>query len=64
MTKLWQLSGSEIATAIRAKEFTATEVCKDHLQRLSEVNGALNAVVKEMPDEALEAAKKVDEQIA
>ena len=64
MTKFWQLSGSEIASAIRAKEFTAVEVCKDHLQRLGEVNGALNAVVKEMPDEALDAAKKVDEQIA
>lgn len=64
MTSLWQLSGSEIASGIRSKEFTATEVCKDHLRRLSEVNGALNAVVKEMPDEALDAAQKVDDQIA
>ena len=64
MKNLWQLSGSEIASAIRAKEFTAVEVCNDHLKRLGEVNSALNAVVKEMPDEALEAARNVDDQIA
>jgi len=64
MTNLWQLSGAEIASGVRSKEFSAVEVCESHLQRLGEVNGGLNAVVKEMPDEALIAAKVVDAQIA
>lgn len=64
MTNIWQLSGSEIASGIRSKKFSAIEVCESHLQRLGDVNGALNAVVKEMPEEALAAAKDVDDQIA
>ncbi len=64
MSQLWQLSASEIASGIRSRKFSAVETCDSHLQRLSDVNGALNAVVKEMPDEAIAAAKEIDTQIA
>ncbi len=64
MSQLWQLSASEIASGIRSRKFSAIETCESHLQRLSDVNGALNAVVKEMPEEAIAAAKDVDTQIA
>jgi len=62
--EIWQLSATQIADAVRTGELSASEVTKAHLQRLEDVNPAINAVVQEFPDEALEAARKVDDQIA
>ncbi|MGR3344304.1 MAG: amidase family protein [Paracoccaceae bacterium] len=64
MSHLWQLSASEIADAVRSRKLSAVEVTKAHLKRLDEVNPALNAIVQEFPDEALAAAKSVDDRIA
>jgi amidase len=64
MSKLWQLSASQIASGVRSRKYSAEEVAKAHLERLSEVNGMLNAVVDEFPDEVLSEAKKVDAQVA
>jgi amidase len=64
MSHLWQLSASEIAHAVRSRKFSAIEVTKAHLDRLQAVNPALNAVVQEFPEEALDAARAVDDQIA
>lgn len=64
MPHFWQLSASEIADSVRSGKLSATEVTKAHLERLGEVNPALNAVVQEFPEEALAAAKAVDDQIA
>jgi len=64
MSKLWQLSASEIASGVRSRKYSAVEVAKAHLARLGEVNGALNAVVEEFPEEALVEAEKVDVQVA
>ncbi len=63
-SQLWQLSASEIANAVRSKKRSAVEVTTAHLERLSSVNPTLNAVVQEFPDEALDAARVVDAQIA
>ena len=64
MSKLWQLSATDIADAVRTKKLSAVEVARSHLDRLGEVNGVLNAVVQEFPDEAIVAAKEVDQKIA
>lgn len=64
MTHIWQLSAAEIAASIRSKKLSAVEVTRAHLERLDAVNRALNAVVQEFPEEALSAAKAVDDQIA
>ncbi|MCP5075591.1 MAG: amidase family protein [Rhodobacteraceae bacterium] len=64
MAQIWQLSASEIANSVRNKKLSAVEVTMAHLERLDAVNGALNAVVQEFPDEALAEAQKVDDGIA
>jgi len=64
MSEIWQLSATEIASAVRAKKLSAVEVAKSHLQRLGAVNGALNAVVQEFPQDAITAAQEVDRKIA
>jgi len=64
MTGICQKTATEIAAAVRSKAISATEVARAHLERISSVNPAINAVVQALPDEALLAAKTVDEVIA
>lgn len=64
MSDLWRLSAVEVASRVRAGDLSASEVTGDVLERLSAVNPAINAVVQEMPDEALDAARRVDEAVA
>jgi amidase len=64
MPQIWQLSAAEIASSVRSKELSAVEVTKAHLERLDTVNGTLNAVVQEFPEESLSAARAVDDRIA
>ena len=63
MSELWRLPGYEISELVRSKQISAVEVTKVHLDRLKEVNPKLNAVVQEMPDEAIEDAKEIDRKI-
>jgi amidase len=64
MSDIWQLSASEIADAVRSKRLSAVEVTQAHLARIDAVNPNINAVVQEFPDEALDAARAVDETLA
>ena len=59
MSELWKLPGYEIAELVKSRQISAVEVTKAHLERLSKVNPKLNAVVQEMPEEAIEDAKKL-----
>jgi len=63
MSELWKLPGYEISKLVRSKQISAVEVTKAHLDRLNEVNPKLNAVVQEMPEEAIEGAKEIDRKI-
>ncbi len=63
MGDLWQLSASEVTEKITSGEITATAVTEDTLARLSSANPAINAVVEEMPDQAMAAAEAVDKAI-
>lgn len=64
MPQIWQMTASEIATAVRAKAMSATEVATAHFERLADINPKVNAVVQEFPEEALQAARQIDEAIA
>ncbi|MFK7945479.1 MAG: amidase family protein [Paracoccaceae bacterium] len=57
---LWKLTATEITEGVKSGDFRAREVTEATLARLSDVNPALNAVVGEMPEEALAAADAVD----
>ncbi|CAE7149107.1 bam [Symbiodinium pilosum] len=58
--KLWQLSAIELASGISKGEFTATQVVTEHLERIKEVNAALNAIVVVMAETAIKSAAEVD----
>ncbi len=64
MSDLWRQSASNIARLVKKGEVSAVEVTRSALARLEEVNPAINAVVTEMPEEALSAAKQIDGMIA
>ena len=64
MSDLSQLSASKIASLVSNGEVSAVEVTESALARLAKVNPAINAVVSEMPEEAISEAKRVDQAIA
>jgi len=64
MTELWRLSAAEIATRVKNRDVSASEIIESSLQRLQDVNPKINAVVQEMPDQALAAARALDDKIA
>ena len=60
----WRLTALDVSRLVRGRRVSATEVTRSVLERLDAVNPALNAVVAEMPDEALREARRVDDAIA
>ena len=64
MSKLWQLGAAEIAARVSQGEISAIDITEQALARLQAVNPAINAVVKQMPEEALAAAKAIDNKIS
>ena len=64
MSELWHLDASDIATRVAAGDLSAVEVTEQSLQRMQDVNPAINAVVQPLPEEALVAAQAVDARIA
>jgi amidase len=63
MNELLSSSASALAQAIRSKKVTVKEVVETHLQRIAEVNPALNAVVQLAGDRALEEARLADQAL-
>lgn len=64
MGHIWQMTASEIASAVRSKQLSAAEVASAHLQRLDDVNPKINAIVHDCREDALVAAQRVDAAIA
>jgi len=64
MTELWRLGAAEIATRVKNRDVSASEVVESSLQRLQDVNPKINAVVQEMPEQALATARALDDRIA
>jgi amidase len=61
---IWQLSAVRTARAIRKREVSALEITRAHIERMHKVNPALNAVVVDMSNEAIKAAKAADRSLA
>ncbi len=55
------LPATELATRIRARELSATEVMIAHLARIDRVNPLVNAIVTLLPERALDGARAADE---
>lgn len=64
MSEFWRWTAAETAVRVAAREVSAREVIGSALARLAAVNPRLNAVVQEMPDEALAAAEALDAALA
>jgi amidase len=60
VSELWRRSAMELAAMIRNGEVSSREVVQAHLDRIEEVNPALNAIVRLMPEQALAAAEAAD----
>jgi amidase len=59
-TPLWQLSATELSALTRAGEVSATEAVSAAIDRMHAVNPELNAVVVDLSESALEAARALD----
>jgi len=57
---IWQWSASETARAVAAREVSAEEVTAAALARKAEANPAINAVVVDLSDQAMAAARAAD----
>ncbi|PHS11316.1 MAG: hypothetical protein COA78_09915 [Blastopirellula sp.] len=58
---IWTWSATQVAKAIKDRKITAKEAVCASIQRIEQVNPAINAVVCTLFDQALETAKKIDE---
>ncbi|MFI9815727.1 Asp-tRNA(Asn)/Glu-tRNA(Gln) amidotransferase subunit GatA [Saccharothrix variisporea] len=57
-------TAAELAAKIASREVSAVEVAQAHLDRIAEVDGAVNAFLHVDTEGALAAAKKVDDDLA
>lgn len=64
MSDLWKLGASEVSEKVKSGLISAQEVAEQTLERLSNVNPQINAVVQEFPDQAMLDARKRDQDIA
>ncbi|MEL6478655.1 MAG: amidase family protein [Pseudomonadota bacterium] len=60
MSEFWRLTATETARRVAGGDVSAVEVAEAALSRLDAVNPNLNAVVQEMPEEAMAAARAID----
>lgn len=57
---VWQWSALQTAAAIRSGAISSVEVVEAHIARMRDVNPRLNAVVVDLSEDALKAAKAAD----
>jgi amidase len=57
---LWQETATRLAAMVRTGEASAEEVARAHIERMREVNPTLNAVVEDLGDSAITAAREID----
>ncbi len=63
-TTLWQMSACDLARNIAAGEVSALEAVTASVTRMEERNGAMNAVVDDLSEQAVAEAAKLDETYA
>ena len=64
MTELWEHGALDLAEMIRSRQVSSVEVVRAHLERIETVNPHVNAIVRVLGDEALEAAARADRAVA
>ena len=62
--EIYYSSARALASAIRSRDVSSVEVVQAFLDRIETVNAMINAVVVLAGDEALDAAKEADAQLA
>jgi len=60
---VWQWSALQTAAAIRSGAISSVEVVEAHIARMRDVNPKLNAVVVDLSEDALKAAKAADKAL-
>ena len=60
---VWQWTALQTAAAIRSGAISSVEVVEAHTARMREVNPKLNAVVVDLSEDALKAAKAADKAL-
>jgi amidase len=60
---VWQWSALQTAAAIRSGAISSVEVVEAHIARMRDVNPRLNAVVVDLSEDALKAAKAADKSL-
>ena len=63
MAALWTYGANELASMIATKQVSSREVVDAHLERIEQVNPAVNAVVRVLADEARAAADAADRAV-
>ncbi len=63
MDELWRLSATQLADRIRWRAVSAREAARAALDRLDQVNPAINAVVDHRPEQVLAEADAIDRRI-
>lgn len=58
--ELTERAAADLADAIRRREVSSEEVVRAHLERIDEINPAVNAIVSYRPDEAIDRARELD----
>lgn len=60
VTQPWQMSATEVAARVAARDLSAREVAESHIARIDVVNPALNAIVLRTDDALRERAAELD----
>jgi aspartyl-tRNA(Asn)/glutamyl-tRNA(Gln) amidotransferase subunit A len=64
MSALWRLSAAEIRARVAARELSAVEVTRAHLERLTAVEPKVGAFLLPLPERALAQARRLDDASA
>jgi amidase len=64
VTRLCDLTATEMATLVRRREVSAVELVEAHLRRIEQTNGEVNAIVTLTADRALADAAAADAELA
>ncbi|WP_129670722.1 amidase [Candidatus Chloroploca sp. Khr17] len=62
--ELCLMTATELATHIRARRLSCTEVMQAHIERIERLNAQVNALVTCIPERALSIARSYDEALA
>ncbi|MCA0326025.1 MAG: amidase [Proteobacteria bacterium] len=63
MDALWSLSAREMAAAVQSRQCSALEIARSTIDRLTQVNPALNAVIRHDPTQVIEQAHTVEQRL-